>query len=203
MKPKYKLFSEEELKEAVRENIKNLEEEVQLEYGKIDFTTYQYNRLIGIEVKKEGKIDTTNLALQLLKYMPSLDKIWVVTSRKNYEEAINFLHELVAKGYIYAKVLKKIKYINMKLTPTGHIVFKKRTDTYEDLDLPTTKCPYCGYEWTPRQLNPKKCPMCQKWLIKKLKRKKKEEARAKLIGMKGSNIILSPKEQQQIENDWI
>lgn len=25
-------------------------------------------------------------------------------------------------------------------------------------------CQYCGYEWSPRVVNPKRCPKCQKWL---------------------------------------
>jgi len=27
------------------------------------------------------------------------------------------------------------------------------------------KCPFCGYEWTPRKELPKVCPYCKKYII--------------------------------------
>ena len=51
------------------------------------------------------------------------------------------------------------------------------------------KCPHCGYEWTPRVENPKKCPMCQKWLPPW-----KREAKVEAILEKGT-LILKKKEE--------
>jgi len=28
------------------------------------------------------------------------------------------------------------------------------------------RCPYCGYEWTPRKQHPKACPHCKRYLVK-------------------------------------
>ena len=29
------------------------------------------------------------------------------------------------------------------------------------------KCPFCGYEWTPRTLSPVSCPACKRYFTKK------------------------------------
>jgi predicted Zn-ribbon and HTH transcriptional regulator len=29
------------------------------------------------------------------------------------------------------------------------------------------KCPKCGYEWNPRVTNPKECPRCKNYIVRK------------------------------------
>jgi len=35
------------------------------------------------------------------------------------------------------------------------------------------RCPYCGYEWEPRVRRPKECPLCKRYLIRPVKRKRR------------------------------
>jgi len=34
------------------------------------------------------------------------------------------------------------------------------------------KCPFCGYEWEPRVRRPKECPLCKRYLIRPVKKRR-------------------------------
>ncbi|MHC1577321.1 MAG: hypothetical protein ACXQT6_01325 [Candidatus Methanospirareceae archaeon] len=36
----------------------------------------------------------------------------------------------------------------------------------------TMRCPYCGYEWEPRVRRPKECPLCKRYLIRPVKKRR-------------------------------
>jgi rubrerythrin len=160
-----RLYTEQELKEAVEEELKPEEKEVQIDVGKIDYIKYYAGRKAGIEVKGEKPLDPRGFALQIIRYASSqdIDKVWIITSRQNYQNAIDYIHTLIERRILYATVLKKIKYVEPYLKG-GKIKFKQKEEPYDIIELAEKVCPHCGYTWRQRTQNPKICPKCRKWL---------------------------------------
>ena len=67
--------------------------------------------------------------------------------------------------------------------------------------MDTKTCPHCGYIWTPRKENPKKCPQCANPLWQSQRPKKKKNEPVAVVAQLAEQPVFSGPVEGSIPSD--